>query len=88
MTNVRHVGQRNFKAGNFWTSIFVCVNLNSKIPNKKILNEIANLGCKILGDKNIMKNYSKPIKIANKKDWHTEYLAPTISVKCVNGVDE
>ena len=55
---------------------------------EKILNEIANLGCKILGDKNIIKNYSKPIKIANKKDWHTEYLAPTISVKCVDGVDE
>ena len=26
------------------------------------------------------------MKIANKTDWDTEYLSPTISVKCVDGV--
>jgi len=28
------------------------------------------------------------IKIATEKDWKTEYLTPTISVKSVNGVEE
>ncbi len=51
-----------------------------------ILNELLNLGCKIVGDK-IIKQFSfKKIKTAKLKDWKTEYLAPIISVKCVNGV--
>ena len=36
-------------------------------------------------------NIQDRIKISKKitkKDWKTEYLAPTISVKCVNGVGE
>jgi len=53
-----------------------------------ILNALHNLGCKIIGDKNIKKNFSKKIKIAQIKDWNTEYLAPIISVKSVNGVDD
>ena len=55
---------------------------------KPILNELSELGCKIVGDK-IIKNFiSKKIKIATKKDWETEYLSPIISVKSVNGVEE
>jgi glutamate-5-semialdehyde dehydrogenase len=50
-----------------------------------ILSELSKIGCNIIGDKKIIKNYSKKIKIANKKDWDTEYLAPTISVKSVSG---
>ena len=53
-----------------------------------ILNELHKLGCKIIGDNEIKKNFSKSIKIAKHKDWHTEYLSPTISVKSVNGVNE
>jgi len=53
-----------------------------------ILNELYNTGCKIIGDQQIRKNFSKQIKFAKIKDWNTEYLAPTISVRCVNGVDE
>ena len=55
---------------------------------KPILDELSELGCKIVGDK-IIKNFiSKKIKIATKKDWETEYLSPIISVKSVNGVEE
>ena len=52
-----------------------------------ILKELSSLGCKIIGDKNIKKIFSQKVKIATIKDWDTEYLAPTISVKSVNGVD-
>ena len=55
---------------------------------KPILNQLEKLGCKIIGEKIIKKFISSKIKIARKKDWETEYLAPTISVKCVNGVEE
>jgi len=55
---------------------------------KPILNHLHKLGCKIIGDKIINKFFSGNIKIATKKDWVTEYLAPTIAVKSVNGVGE
>ena len=55
---------------------------------KAILNELTKLKCKIIGDKAIKKYVSKKMKIATKKDWKTEYLAPKISVKVVNGVEE
>ena len=53
-----------------------------------ILNQLNKLGCKIIGDKIIRKFISSKMKIATKKDWETEYLSPTISVKSVNGVEE
>ena len=55
---------------------------------KPILNQLNKLKCKIVGDKNLKKNFSKKMKIATEKDWKTEYLSPTISVKIVNGVDD
>jgi len=55
---------------------------------KPILNQLSKLGCKIIGDKIIKKFTSEKIKIATEKDWQTEYLSPTISVKSVNGVEE
>ncbi len=55
---------------------------------KPILNQLKKLGCKIIGDKIIKKFISSKIKIATKKDWETEYLSPTISVKSVSGVEE
>ena len=53
-----------------------------------ILDHLSKLGCKIIGDKIIEKFIFNKIKIATKKDWETEYLSPTISVKAVNGVKE
>jgi len=55
---------------------------------KPILDHLIKLGCKIIGDKTIKKFISGKMKIATKKDWETEYLSPTISVKSVNGVVE
>ena len=55
---------------------------------KPILNQLRKLGCKIIGDKNIKKYNSEKMKIATIKDWKTEYLSPTISVKSVSGVVE
>ena len=55
---------------------------------RPILNQLDRLGCKILGDKTIKKFVSGKMKIATKKDWETEYLSPTISVKSVSGVNE
>ncbi len=56
---------------------------------KPILNQLNKLNCKIIGDK-IIKKFTpdNKIKIATTKDWETEYLSPTISVKAVNGVNE
>ena len=53
-----------------------------------ILIHLKKMGCKIVGDKTISKFISGDIKIATKKDWITEYLSPTISVKSVNGIEE
>ena len=55
---------------------------------KPILSKLTNVGCKIIGDKEIKKFISGDIKIATQKDWVTEYLSPVISVKSVNGVNE
>ena len=55
---------------------------------KPILDHLSKLGCKIIGDKKIKKFISGKMKIATEKDWKTEYLSPTISVKSVNGVTE
>jgi len=53
-----------------------------------ILNQLSKLGCKIVGDKQIKKVMPKKIKVATDKDWKTEYLSTTISVKSVNGVND
>jgi glutamate-5-semialdehyde dehydrogenase len=53
-----------------------------------ILSELKKAGCSIIGDKIIKNYFSNKIKLAKSKDWNTEYLSPTISVKCVNGVNE
>jgi glutamate-5-semialdehyde dehydrogenase len=55
---------------------------------KPIFDQLTKIKCKIIGDKIIKKYVSEKMKIATQKDWETEYLAPKISVKVVNGVDE
>jgi len=55
---------------------------------KAILGQLSKLGCKIICDKLISKFISGKVKIATKKDWETEYLSPTISVKGVDGVKD
>ena len=55
---------------------------------KPILDQLSKMGCKIIGDKIIKKFTSIKTKNATEKDWKTEYLSPTISVKSVSGVEE
>ena len=58
-----------------------------KIGNK-ILKDLEDNGCKIIGDNKIRKSYNKKIMKASIKDWSKEYLAPTVSVKSVKNIDE
>ena len=83
---------KNSKMRNF----SICGAIETLLIDKKclkkhcnpILQELSNLGCKIIGDKLIKKNYLGKVQIAKDNDWGKEYLAPTISVKIVNGVED
>ena len=55
---------------------------------KPILDSLLKNGCKLIGDKNIIKYYKGKILLAKENDWNKEYLAPIISIKSVNGVEE
>ena len=45
-------------------------------------------GCKIYGDKFLRKYYDGKIYLAKEKDWSTEYLSSSLSVKCVKNYIE
>ena len=65
--------------------------LHEKIMKKlgnSILKNLEENGCKIIGDDKIKKSYKGKIKKASTKDWSKEYLASTVSVKCVKSLDE
>ena len=49
-----------------------------------ILQKLEHNGCKIYGDKILKKYYKGSLYPVNEKDWRTEYLNSTISVKVVN----
>ena len=53
-----------------------------------ILNELQNKNCKIYGDRFLKKYYRGKILPAKEKNWSTEYLAPAVSVKIVNDLEE
>ena len=83
---VRNAKMRNFSiCGAAETLLIDKVCLQSHC--EPILNELLKLGCAIKGDKKIKKFFPKKIRTATAKDWNTEYLAPTISVKTVDGVE-
>lgn len=52
-----------------------------------LADALAKLGCEMRGDA-LAQSLDKRIKPATDKDWVTEYLAPIISIKTVNGLDE
>ena len=65
--------------------------IHEKIIKKiglSILKKLEENGCKIIGDNKIRKFYNNKIKRASYKDWSKEYLAPIVSVKSVNNLDE
>ena len=53
-----------------------------------IINELISLGCEIVVDKKINSKFKNRFKLAREIDWRTEYLAPKISIKSVNGVED
>ncbi len=62
--------------------------MSLKTHGEPILNQLIKMGCKIKGDKIIKKFVPCKMINATAKDWETEYLSPTISVKSVQGVEE
>ena len=65
--------------------------LHEKIIKKtgnQILKNLEKNGCKIIGDRNIIKNYNGKIIKATEKDWSKEYLSATVSVKSVKDINE
>ena len=53
-----------------------------------ILKKLEDNGCKIYGDRYLMKYYKGKIYHAKKKDWSTEYLAAIVSVKTVKNCED
>ena len=65
--------------------------LHEKIVKKfcnPILKKLEENNCKIYGDPFLNKHYKGKISIAKEKDWSTEYLAATVSVKTVKNCEE
>ena len=65
--------------------------LHEKIIKKfcnPILQKLENANCKIYGDRILQKYYKGKLYLAKEKDWSTEYLAATVSVKVVKSSDE
>jgi glutamate-5-semialdehyde dehydrogenase len=65
--------------------------LHEKIVKKfcnPVLKKLEENNCKIYGDHFLNKYYKGKISIAKEKDWSTEYLAATVSVKTVKNCEE
>ncbi len=52
-----------------------------------VLDALDSAGCEIRGSKEVVSSYPKAVR-ATQEDWATEYLAPIISVKLVDGISE
>jgi len=65
--------------------------LHEKIIKKfcnPILKKLEESNCKIYGDQILKKYYKGKLYPAKEKNWSTEYLSATVSVKCVKNCDE
>jgi glutamate-5-semialdehyde dehydrogenase len=65
--------------------------LHEKIAKKfcnPILKKLEENNCKIYGDQFLNKHYKGKIFPAKEKDWSTEYLAATVSVRAVKNCEE
>ena len=65
--------------------------LHKKIVKKfcnPILKKLEENNCKIYGDHFLNKHYKGKIYLAREKDWSTEYLSATVSVKTVKNYQE
>ena len=68
-------------------TILMHKNIAKKFGNP-VLKKLENNGCKIYGDKILKKYYKGKLYSASEKDWKTEYLSSTVSVKIVNNSNE
>ena len=68
-------------------TILMHKNIVKKFSNP-ILKKLESHGCKIYGDKVLKKYYEGKLYSASEKDWKTEYLNSTVSVKVVNSTAE
>ena len=74
----------------------ICGATETILMHKKIIKKFCNpvLGnleknnCEIFGDNFIRKNFHGKSKLANKKNWSTEYLSAKVSVKTVSNILE
>ena len=66
-------------------SLLVDVQFDTKLL-QRILQQLLQQGCEIRGDK-ATKELDARIMPATEEDWSTEYLAPILSVKLVDGLD-
>ena len=65
--------------------------IHNKIVKKfcnPILKKLEDENCKIYGDKFLKKYYKGKLFLAKEKDWSTEYLSSTVSVKVVKNSKE
>ena len=65
--------------------------LHKKIVKKfcnPILKKLEDSNCKIYGDSFLKKHYKGKMYLAREKDWSTEYLSATVSVKCIKNFEE
>ncbi len=65
--------------------------IHKKIVKKfcnPILKKLEENNCKIYGDHTLKKYYKGKLYPAKEKDWSTEYLAPSVSVKTVKNFEE
>ena len=54
----------------------------------EIINFLKKSGCEVRVDKKINKLFKNKLRLANEKDWKTEYLDAIISVKTVKNIQE
>ena len=65
--------------------------LHKKIVKKfcnPILKKLEDNNCKIYGDYFLKKYYRGKVYTVKEKDWSTEYLSATVSVKCIKNFEE
>ena len=55
---------------------------------KEIINSLINIGCEVRVDNKINKLFKGKLKKAKEKDWNTEYLDSTISIKTVKSTQD
>ena len=68
-------------------TILIHKNIAKKFSNP-VLEKLENSGCKIFGDKILKSYYKGHIYPAKEKDWSTEYLSSSVSVKIVKNSEE